>query len=164
MKTLIKLITLSLFVLILTPITSTAQITILDTGTDEVIGSHSTGLSGIVTLELSMRISAEQDSTYTLTYRDGTYNHIYSYESIFFYDKETLLQFKDIVMSVFKNENRRNRDYEVSFTLPGSRGENILATVKTHRTMGVTYSWLFINNQGHIAEVERNWTKVFSGL
>lgn len=165
MKTIIKLATILLFVLILTPITSTAQITVLDTGTDEVIGSHSVGLyPKTMIIELSMGISAEQDTTYTLTYRDGSYSHIFSYESIYFSDKETLLQFKDIVMSVFKDENRKNKEYEVNFTLPGSRGENILATVKTHRSMGITTSWLFINNQGHIAEVERNWTKVFSGL
>ena len=148
--------------LLLNPISAISQINVLDTGTEKLIGRHS--ITGSPIIELNMRVSAEQDTTYRLTYRDRTYTHIVEYKSLEFFDRETLLQFRDIVMSVFESPNDRNRDYKVQFTLPTRRGSDVLVEVSTMRQMGITTSTIFVARGGYTTETRRNWEKVFEGL
>lgn len=142
-----------------------SQITTLDFGEDTVIGSYKTGLPPQTTIiELKMRVTAEQDTIYSMMYRDAQYSQIIDYKTIYFDNRQTLLDFKDIVLSVFKEENRRNRDYIVRFTLTNLRGGQELVSVSTHRSMGITTAMVQVQGKGYIAEVERNWRRVFEGL
>ena len=112
------------------------QITILETPQKEVIGSYTSGR--VLQMELA-RVITEADTSYTLTFSDQSYTHIHEYKTIDIPDTETMIQFRDIIMSVFETPNNRDQEYKVSFKLGNPSDETLpLITVSTNRIMGTT--------------------------
>jgi hypothetical protein len=158
----VKLVLICLLPLIF-PAMAFSQITILDTGKETIVGRHA--MMGTLFLELSMRAGAERDTTYMLTYRDDRYPSLNRYETIHFANKQTVLDFRKIVMSVFTPPNNTNKDYLIQFRINEGTTFEEVVSVGTYRSLGVTSAMVLVSGKGHaMPTVKSHWEKVFAGL
>ena len=110
---------------------------------------------GMTQHELSYRIN-EGDTLYTLMYRNADYKYITEFEFVNFSGEDnTLDKLYDILKSVFSEENKKNKEYQVKFKL----GEKDVI-VSNFRTMGVT-SVMFFTHDGHCFWTEKQIDKLF---
>jgi hypothetical protein len=127
-----------LFTLLFLHDSAWSQITIIETPNTDVISTYKMGLPGgrWTELELTRKI-VDTDTSFVLMYKNHEYSTILDYQSIQIPNSEALLQFRDVIMSVFTPPNDKNRDYEVSFKLGDDISpNNALITVKSMRSMG----------------------------
>jgi hypothetical protein len=140
-----------------------SQISILETGKDTIIGRNS--LMGTLFIELSMNVSSNMDTTFVFRYRNERYPTLNTYEYIRFGNKKTLIDFRNIIMSVFVPPNNTNKDYLVMFKINEGTLFEELISVKTHRGMATTSAAVFVLDKGHVMPtIKSHWEKVFMGL
>lgn len=158
---------LVLLVIILFPDLCFSQITIIEKSKSDVISIYKMGLPGgrWTELELTRRL-LDNDTTYTLMYKNHEYSSILDYQTIQIPNNEALLQFRDIVMSVFTPPNDKNRDYEVSFKFGEDISpQNILITVTSNRSLGSLYPLILVEGKGyHAYGTKRIWSNFFKDL
>jgi hypothetical protein len=100
------------------------------------LGKIKSGLAFVAEMEYEANKS---DTLYTLSFRDYKYQQITSIRLISFNsDSDAFNSFYSICKSVFNDENRKNKDYSVTFKLGG---ETIL--VANYKMMGMTYVQIF---------------------
>jgi hypothetical protein len=81
----------------------------------------------------------DQDTTYTLLFRNAEYSSIVDYAAITWQSAQGETEaLYNLFMSVFKDENKKNKNYKVEFKL-GTHD----AVIRTERGMGMTYLWLW---------------------
>ena len=96
------------------------------------------------------------DTTYTLMYKNAAYQTLTDFQSVSFSnDENTLGTLYDILKSVFKEENKKNKDYKVQFKL----GETEVI-VSNYRSMGMTAA-MFFTTRGHTFFSEKQVDKLF---
>jgi hypothetical protein len=100
-------------------------------------------------------ISQTGDS-YTLSFNDMQYSKIDAIKSVSFQGKETLDKLYELFKSVFKPENKSNKDYLIGFKL-GDKD----VTISTYKNMGVTQSRFEMSGQW-FSITERQVDKLFS--
>lgn len=111
---------------------------------------------GSLVAEITYRIQEDKDTLYTLLYRNSEYSTLVDYQSVKFSSEgNTLNELYKIMKSVFADENKKNKDYKVSFKL----GETEVI-VSNFRMMGVTNA-MFFTRKGHFFISDKQLEKLF---
>ena len=118
------------------------------------IGKLKSGLAFVAEMESEVE---GKDTTYTLSFHDARYTQIVSIKSLYFNSVGNSFEsFYEICKSVFKEENKKNKDYMVTFRL----GDKDIAVVNS-RMMGITYVRILVDNSGTIQLLESQIDKLF---
>ena len=105
------------------------------------IGESKNGPYSIAKLSYLVDETNKNDTTYTFAFRDSRYKDRMEYAAISFKsDGNAKDDFYSIISTVFSNENKRNKQYEVHFKLG-----NELVQVKNFRFTGITYAMIVFN-------------------
>lgn len=135
-------------------ITSFSQLEVKESIPKTTIGKVSTGKGMLAELYYK---AAGQDTIYFLTFRNEEYAHIVDYQVISFSAPDsTLEKLYTLVKSVFLDENKKNKDYQVELTL--GRHDIIIANF---RFMGAT-SAMVHTDKGHFFLKENQVDKLFN--
>ena len=119
-----------------------AQIVILEIPKSIEIGKMKNGTYTHFKISYNLE---DQDTTYTFTYRDAQYSVLDDYKSVLFQsDGNSLESFYKICKSVFKEENKKNKNYSVHFKLG-----NDMMSVTNSRIFGITYMRIGIIGKGY---------------
>lgn len=103
--------------LFLVPVLSFAQIAIQSAGTEKKGTLGVVKGLGYYIGEISYTIEGK-DTTYTFYFRNNKYSQLVDVQYVSFDEQGgTLNQLYDVMKSVFKEENKKNKDYEVKFNL-----------------------------------------------
>jgi hypothetical protein len=148
-----KLLVLSM---VLVSVVSYGQIQVYNVNTTPKtsIGKIKSGLAFVAEMEREIE---GKDTTYTLSYQEGQYQHITSIKSLRFNsDGNSFDSFYEICKSVFKDENKKNKDYNVIFKL----GDDNIAVINS-RTMGITCVRIMNGNSYTAPLVENQIDKLF---
>lgn len=133
-----------------------SQIDVIQTKPEVLVGKVATPMMGYVKAKLTYNILENNDTVYTLMYTNAKYSKITDFEYIKFSSVDNTVNiFYDLLMSVFKKENCKNKEYKVSFKL----GEDFV-TVSTAYSMGITASTLMTSN-GYVYFKESEIKKLF---
>lgn len=110
---------------------------------------------GSFTAELSYQITGT-DTAYTLRFRNAKYTKIISTEAVLFNsDGNAVNGLYQAFKSVFKDENKNNKDYLIHFTI----GKDVVA-ISTYKNMGITQA-MFLVKDAHFAITEKQVDKLF---
>jgi spore maturation protein CgeB len=137
-------------------VSSFAQLQVIDVNKNPstTVGKLKSGLAFIA--ELDYRLD-DKDTIYTLSYQDNKYQHIVAIKSINFNsDGNALDGFYSICKSVFSEENKKNKDYNVIFKLGNEE-----MMVMNSRMMGITYVRIVIGNSYTLPLLESQVDKLF---
>jgi hypothetical protein len=107
---------------------------------------------------LSCRINEadSKDTTYTLSFNNLKFKHIDAIESVSFSGvNNTVNELYKVFKSVFTDENKKNKDYIVNFTL----GKDAV-TISNTKAMGVT-SAMFLVKDAYFTLTEKQVDKLF---
>jgi hypothetical protein len=135
---------------------SFAQIQVIDVNKSSsvTVGKLKSGLAFIADLEYKLD---DKDTLYTLSFQNNRYQQIVAIESIHFNaDGNALDGFYSICKSVFSEENKKNKDYSVTFKL----GNQTIMVVNS-RMMGTTYVRIFVGNAYTLPLLESQIDKLF---
>jgi hypothetical protein len=113
---------------------------------------------GAFVAELSYQLNNadEKDTIYTLRFNNLKYKHIDAIESVRFSGiNNTLNELYNIFKSVFTEENKKNKNYLVNFTL----GKDVVA-ISNYKSMGVT-SAMFLIKDAYFTLTEKQIDKLF---
>lgn len=113
---------------------------------------------GTFTAELSYSINEVDvsDTIYTLRFRNHKYTQIDSYEKVRFSSEgNTVDELYKAFKSVFTEENKRNKDYLIHFTL----GKDVVA-ISQAKSMGIT-SAMFLVKDAYVLLTEKQINKLF---
>lgn len=111
-------------------------------------------LGGFVA-DLTYQIN-DGDTTYTLRFNDAQYKQINSIESVrFSADGGTVDELYNLFKSVFLDENKKNKDYIVQFTLGRES-----VTISNTKSLGVT-SAMFTRKSSFFTLTEKQVDKLF---
>jgi hypothetical protein len=107
------------------------------------IGEAKNGPYSIAKLTYLVNETNSNDTTYTFSFRDSRFKDRMEYADISFKsDGNAKDDFYSIIKTVFSAENKRNKQYEVTFKL----GKE-LVQVKNFRFTGITYAMLVFNGE-----------------
>jgi hypothetical protein len=149
-----KLIIVSMITLVSFVSYGQIQVYNVNTTPKTSIGKIKSGLAFVAEMEREVE---GKDTTYTLYYQEGQYQHITSIKSLHFNSVgNSFDSFYEICKSVFKDENKKNKDYMVTFKL----GDKDIAVVNS-RMMGVTCVRVMIGNSYTNPLVENQIDKLF---
>lgn len=146
----------TLFTLVAVLITSVsfAQLQVKQTSPKQVIGNIKAG--GVLHCELAYRIDGDMDTVYTIMFKDAGYSALVDYKSVSFNsDGNTLNELYNVIKSVFSEENKKNKDYKVQFTLGDTD-----VIVSNWRSMGITGA-MFFTKGGYTVIGEKQLDKLF---
>ena len=130
------------------------QLLQVDNNQTVTVGKLKSGFAFIADLEYKID---DKDTVYTLSFQDNRFTQITSIKSVSFNsDGDALNSVYSIFKSVFKDENKKNKDYNVTFKL----GQETVM-VANSRMMGITYARLFVNNSYSIPLLESQVDKLF---
>ena len=130
------------------------QIIEVDKNQSVTIGKLKSGFAFIAELEYKLD---NKDTVYTLSFQDNRYTQITSIKSVSFNsDGDALNSVYSIFKSVFKDENKKNKDYNVTFNL----GQKTVQVINS-RMMGITYVRLLVDNSYSIPLLESQVDKLF---
>jgi hypothetical protein len=135
---------------------SFAQIQVIDVNKSSsvTVGKLKSGLAFVADLEYKLD---DKDTLYTLSFQNNRFQQIVAIESIHFNaDGNTLYGFYSICKSVFSEENKKNKDYSVTFKL----GNQTIMVVNS-RMMGTTYLRIFAGNAYTLPLLESQIDKLF---
>jgi len=133
---------------------SQVQVINVDKNESVTVGKLKSGLSFVADLEYKVD---EKDTTFTLSFQDNRFTHITSIKSVSFNsDGDALNSVYSIFKSVFTEDNKKNKDYNVTFKL----GQETVM-VANSRMMGITYARLFVNNSYSLPLLESQVDKLF---
>lgn len=76
-------------------------------------------IGGVTGVKLERGVLEEGDTLYLMLYRDWQYKSIIEYKSLAFIGEGTCNNFYNILKDFFKEENIKNKDYNVSIELDG---------------------------------------------
>lgn len=138
-------------VLLLFSLYSLGQIEIVESKYRD-IGEVKNGVSLLAKLSYAVY---GQDTAYLLTYQDYNYQQITKLESLSFEGQSTLNQLYKLISSVFTDEHKKDKTYEVNFKL----GKDYVS-VGTYRVMGVTSARIISN--GFFYLTEKQLKKLFA--
>jgi hypothetical protein len=125
-----------------------AQLTVQESAPTVTVGKTALG-------ELYYKI-IDNDTMYTLLFRNAEYSTLIDYCSVTWQSEMGETQnLYDIIMSVFKDENKKNKEYKIQFKL-GSTD----VIVSTSRVMGMTQAW-FWTNDGYTAFTQEQVKRLF---
>lgn len=133
-----------------------AQVQIIDVDKSQsvTVGKLRSGLAFVADLEYKLD---DKDTVYTLSFQDNRYTHITSIKSVSFNsDGDALNSVYTIFKSIFKEENKKNKDYSVTFKL----GQETVM-VANSRMMGISYVRFFVGNSYSIPLLESQVDKLF---
>jgi hypothetical protein len=101
----------------------------------------------------------DKDTTYTFTYLDAQYKMLTEYKSVYFQsDGKSLESFYKICKSVFNEQNKKNKDYSVSFKLG-----NDFMFVRNSRMFGIGYVTIGVIDKGYTIQLlESQIDKLFA--
>jgi hypothetical protein len=149
-----KVIMTSLLVLVASFSFGQIQVYKVDKTPPTSIGKLKSGLAFVAEMEREVN---GMDTTYTLSYQDNKYQHITAIQSLQFNSVDNSFDtFYEICKSVFKEENKKNKDYSVTFKL----GQETIV-VTNSRTMGTAYVRIFSGNGYSIPLLESQIDKLF---
>lgn len=132
-----------------------AQIQIQKSESPVVIGKCKNG--AYTQAQLSYMVQSDKDTLYNFSFLNAKYTTIDEYQDLLFSgENNTLNDFYGILKSVFKDENKKNKEYQVEFKLG-----NTQVVVSTYRTMGVT-SVLLTTGKGYCYLTEKQVKKIFN--
>ena len=146
-----------LTIILLNALTATSQITTPQKVTPSTIVGKIAPMGAFVA-ELSCRQNEvdDKDTTYTLRFNNMKYKHIDAIVSVDFSGiGNTVGDLYKAFKSVFAEENKKNKDYLVNFTL----GKEPVAISNT-KTMGVT-SVMFLIKDAYFTLTEKQVDKLF---
>lgn len=107
------------------------------------IGESKNGPYSIAKLTYLVDETNNNDTTYTFAFRDSRFKERMEYAAVSFKsDGNAKDDFYSIISTVFSNENKRNKQYEVHFKLG-----NELVQVKNFRFTGITYAMIVFNGK-----------------
>lgn len=130
------------------------QIIEVDKNQSVTVGKLKSGFAFIADLEYKLD---DKDTVYTLSFQDNRFTQITSIKSVSFNsDGDALNSVYFIFKSVFKDENKKNKDYNVTFNL----GQKTVQ-VTNSRMMGITYVRLLVDNSYSIPLLESQVDKLF---
>ena len=130
------------------------QIIEVDKNQSVTIGKLKSGFAFVAELEYKLD---NKDTVYTLSFQDNRYTQITSIKSVSFNsDGDALNTVYSIFKSVFKDENKKNKDYNVTFNL----GQKTVQVINS-RMMGITYVRLLVDNSYSIPLLESQVDKLF---
>ena len=130
------------------------QLLQVDNNQTVTVGKLKSGFAFIADLDDKID---DKDTVYTLSFQDNRFTQITSIKSVSFNsDGDALNSVYSIFKSVFKDENKKNKDYNVTFKL----GQETVM-VANSRMMGITYARLFVNNSYSIPLLESQVDKLF---
>ncbi len=142
-----------LLFLLLFPFFVDAQIEIKKETAPVYIGKVKAGY--ISKAELFYKI-IDDDTVYTLMFKNEQYKTLVDYEYISFSNQDgTLQKLYELFKTVFTDENKKNKDYQVKFTL----GESS-ALISNWRLFGNTSAY-FSNSKGYCVLTENNIELLF---
>jgi len=99
----------------------------------------------------------DKDTIYTLSYQDNKYQYVVSIKSLDFNNSDNAFEeFYKICKSVFTEQNRKNKDYSVFFTLGG---KDIM--VVNSKLFGLPYCRILIDNTYTAPLTENQVDKLF---
>lgn len=99
---------------------------------------------------------SNNDTIYTFTYRNSEYNSIVSMESVIIGNKTSLTDFYSILKSTFKDENKSNKDYLVTFNLGK---DNVRLS---YSDIGKGSCLIYVENKGYCQLTEKTLDKLFN--
>jgi hypothetical protein len=130
------------------------QIIEVDKNQSVTVGKLKSGFAFIADLEYKLD---DKDTVYTLSFQDNRFTQITSIKSVSFNsDGDALNSVYSIFKSVFKDENKKNKDYNVTFNL----GQKTVQVINS-RMMGITYVRLLVDNSYSIPLLESQVDKLF---
>jgi predicted peroxiredoxin len=98
----------------------------------------------------------DEDTVYYFLFRNQEYKHLIDYSSVEFSGQDnTLEKLYKILLSVFSDENIKNKEYKVNFKLG-----NTEVIVSSWRMMGITAA-MFFTNDGYCYLTEKQIKKLF---
>ena len=107
------------------------------------VGESKNGPYSIAKLTYLVDETNKHDTTYTFTFRDSRYKDRMEYAAVSFKSEGNAKDdFYSMVKTVFSNNNKRNKQYEVTFKL----GDE-LVQVKNFRFTGITYAMIVFNGK-----------------
>lgn len=96
------------------------------------------------------------DTTYTLRFQNAKYTRITAIESVSFNSEGNAIDgLYQAFKTVFKDENKNNKDYLIHFTI----GKDV-AAISTYKNMGITQA-MFLVKEAHFALTEKQIDKLF---
>jgi hypothetical protein len=113
---------------------------------------------GTFTAELSYSVNEADasDTIYTLRFRNHKYTQIDSYENVRFSSEgNTVDELYKAFKSVFTEENKKNKDYLIHFTL----GKDVVA-ISQAKSMGIISS-MFLAKDAYVLLTEKQVNKLF---
>ena len=149
-----KLILIAFALIVSIP--SFAQIQVIDVNKSSsvTVGKLKSGFAFIADLEYKLD---DKDTVYTLSFQNNRYQQIVAIESInFSSDGNALDGFYSICKSVFSEENKKNKDYSVTFTL----GNQTIMVINS-RMMGIPYVRILVGNSFTFPLLESQIDKLF---
>lgn len=97
------------------------------------------------------------ETYYRISYKDYRYSRIYSVESFYIDNYQSLLDFKKLVIDAF---NTKERGYARSFKMG-----NDFITVARFRSFGITSVKILVSNKGYSTDIMRKqWEKIFRNV
>lgn len=139
-------------IFLLAPFVGFSQIQVMPKTQEITIGKVKRG--GQFVAEIKQEIK-DGDTLYFYMFQNAKYSTITDFQIIHFEGKKTLDDLYTLLMSVFLEENKKNKEYKVDFNLGKS-----YCSIKTERMMGLTAVW-FYTDKGYNSYTEKEINKLF---
>lgn len=132
---------------------SYSQITVSKVTPKKTIGTVKSGGSFLAELFYNVE---ENDTTYTIMYRNQSYEQLIDIQSFSFSsDDNTLEKLYEIIMTVFDKENAKNKEYQLEVNL-----DNKPLLISNRLSMGFTFVSIREKN-GYLVLTKKQVNKLF---
>ena len=157
-KNIMRKVTIVIYMLALFNAKANAQFQLANPMQSVRVGEVMNGPYTIAKLTYLVDELNQQDTTYTFSFRDARYKDRFEYVNVNFKSEGNAKEhFYSIVKTVFGEENKRNKQYEVSFKLG-----NDFVQVKNFRFTGITYAMIVFNGKAQTIPLLKSYVdKIF---
>lgn len=143
----------TILILLLLPFMIKSQIEMKEKMVFTEVGKVKNGASTDGKIEYT--VSDASDTAYIFMFRNLKYPTMSDFKTVSFYGENTLNELYKIMYAVFLEENKNNKDYDVSFKLGKTD-----VSVRRYKTMGILTVW-FESNGAYVYFSEKQLKKLF---